>query len=137
MPRKQSEKGRRPLELFPASTPPKFVAMDILRPLRRVPNGNQFVLLLTDRYLKVEGAVSTSKTTGEHNASIYMDHCIILFGVPDYVLADSGTQFLNKLFESLYSFCKRKTPRKRRITNRQMGMPKASTKQLSHDNGNM
>lgn len=43
----------------------------------------------------------TSLKTAARIASVFMDHQIVLYGVPDFVLRDNGTILFSKLFESL------------------------------------
>lgn len=98
---KASEKRRRALKLFPESAPLEFVTRDILGPLPKTSKGNQFVWVMTDCYSKLERAVLTSTKTAVHAASMFMDHWIIPYGIPDYVLADNETQFIGNFFEWL------------------------------------
>lgn len=70
--------------------------MDILRPLPKTSNENQFVSVITDRYSKITRAVLTFRTTVERIASMVIDHWIIPYGIFDYVLTENGTLFISK-----------------------------------------
>lgn len=98
---KQSENRYRQLQLFTGSGSLEFVAMDILRPLAKMPIGSQLMLVMMDRYLAVTKYVPTSKITALCITSLFMKPCVILYGFPGLVRTGCGTQFINKLFDSL------------------------------------
>lgn len=79
-------KQKRHFQLFPASEPLQFIAMDVLGPLPQTNHGNVFVLVMKDPYPKIIGAISTSKTTARHVANKFLDHWIVLYGIPDHLL---------------------------------------------------
>ena len=91
------------LTLFPAAGPLEFVAMDIAGPYPRTRNGNEYVVVLTDRFTKLTRAIPTRTTTASDVASIFIDYWIYSYGVPDYLLTDRGTQFMSKFFELVCS----------------------------------
>lgn len=91
-------------QLFPASGPSYFVAMDILGPLRNPPCDKHFVLLMTDRYKKITKTVATSRKTNLHIAPLLLGNWVLPYRIPDYVLTDNGTQFISKVFESLCGY---------------------------------
>lgn len=62
------------------------------------------MLVMTDRYPNVTGAVTTSKTTTADIASICTEHWTTPYRIPDYVRTDNGTQSVSKLFESVCAF---------------------------------
>lgn len=59
--------------IFGASGPLKSIAKDILAPLSETSNSHQFVLVMTNRYMKFVRAVPTSKKIALHIASLFMD----------------------------------------------------------------
>lgn len=58
------------LNLSPVRHPLKVIAMDILSPLKKTTNGNQFEGMMNDRYFKLTRAVPTSNTTVTYIANI-------------------------------------------------------------------
>lgn len=51
--------------------------MDTMGPLLKTLNGNQFVLVMKDSYLKLTRAIQASKTNASHIASLYfMDNWV-------------------------------------------------------------
>lgn len=94
----------RSLKLFPASGPLGFIAMDILEPPPKSTHENQLVVVMTDRHSKLTRAVPTTQTTALHVASIFYDHWIIPYGIPDHLLTENSNQFVSKFFATLCQF---------------------------------
>lgn len=100
---KPGDKSRRSLQLVQASSPLDFVRIDILWPLQKMLNGNQFVLVMIVCYLKLIRAVSMAK-----NASLQMAYplhkWIILCALPTHELTDSGLHLVSYLPKILCTF---------------------------------
>lgn len=97
-------RNKRHLQHFPASRPLEFIAMDILEPLPETMQGNQYVVIITDRYSKLTRAIKTSKTAAAHMANIFLDHWIVSFDISSYLLTDNGTRFRSKFFASICGY---------------------------------
>lgn len=67
---------------------------------------------MTDRHLKMTKAIPTSKQTTTNVASVFLDHCITLYGIPNHLLANNGLPFLSKIFATLCGFLELKHPKK-------------------------
>lgn len=61
--------------------------MDILGPLPRTKQGNQSVVVMTDRYAKLTSAIPTSKTNGNTVAYIFLEHCMENYGIKSSLFA--------------------------------------------------
>lgn len=81
--------------------------MDILEPLSKTSNGNQFLLMMMDCFSKFAIAVPTSKTSASRIASIFMDHLIIQCEFPEYVLTDNVPLVMSMFPEYLRAFLER------------------------------
>lgn len=92
---------RRKMYLFLASGPLRRIAMDFTGPISKTVQGNQNILVTTDRYSKLTVAIPASKTTAPLVASMFMDHWIVLYSVPKTLLTGGQTQFLSKFFAIL------------------------------------
>lgn len=57
--------------------------MDILSPLPKISEENQSVLVMKDRYSKFERAVPKSSTTALQIPSLFINNCLIPYGIPD------------------------------------------------------
>lgn len=97
-----SAKLKRELQLILASRSLEFIGIDILPSLRSTVNGNQSVIVMTNRCLKLTRAMPTGKTSSSNLASLFIDSWIIAYGIPRYVQTDNGVQFLSKSFSSLF-----------------------------------
>lgn len=82
----------------------EVVAIDMLRTLLKMLSGYYLVPAMEERYRKFPRAVTKSRMTAWHIASLLMDHWLVLDGVSTHVLTSDGTQFINKFFESLCTF---------------------------------
>lgn len=62
------------LTSFPESGHLEFVAMDVLGPLPRMDIGNQFIVVMADRFSKLPREVTMTRTAASHIASALLDH---------------------------------------------------------------
>lgn len=65
--------------------------------------GNQFVEIITDRYIKLTGAIPTTKITSTQVAHIFLHESGMPYGILDVIMSYNGQQFLSKFFTSLCS----------------------------------
>lgn len=72
--------------------------MDILEPHPKKINGNKFVLVMKDCYLKLTRAVATSKAIASHTLSLHMNICIILYTLLTHLLTESGEELVDTFF---------------------------------------
>lgn len=83
-------KHQRHMRLFPATGPLEFIALDILGPIPKTKDGNQYEILITDRYKKLPRAIPVTKTAVPHVAAVVLDHLIIPYGIQAYLLMEKG-----------------------------------------------
>lgn len=126
-----------PLQLSPESGQLGFVTMDILGPLPKTLNGNQFLLVVTDRCSKLARSVHTSETAASHTASLFMGNWIIPYDIATQVLTYSGWS-LSVGFLSCYApSLERNTWRLQRTAGKRITRQKGLTRQVSPDNNTM
>ena len=89
------------MKLFPATGPREFLAMDLLGPLPRSHQGNEYALVITDRFTKLCRSVTLRNTKAVTVATVFLDLRVYAYGAPSYVLTDNGPQFAAKLFEAV------------------------------------
>lgn len=87
--------------LFPASGPPKFMAMGMLGPLLRTRRGNMFILIIMDRYANLMRVFSMTRTTATQVVTVFLHFWVIPYGIATYLFTDNPPEFLAKLFASV------------------------------------
>lgn len=92
------------LKLISASWPLEFVAMDVLGPLQKTKNGNPFVVVITEHYLKLTQTIPTAEITAAHVSFMFFDYNILLYRAPDHLLMDNRSQLVAKFFRTICSF---------------------------------
>ena len=86
------------LQLFPATGPLEFVAIDILGPFIRTKNGNRYLLVIGDRFSKLTRTVPLRNITEAAVARAFTTHWAFCYGPPSILLSDNGKQFASRLF---------------------------------------
>lgn len=81
--------GRRPR----ISAPWQLISTDIFGPLPRSKKGNQYILVITDYFSKFVIMVPLSTITAKKIISEIEERVFLLFGVPEYLIADNGVQY--------------------------------------------
>lgn len=74
--------------------------IDLLGPLPKTRNEDQFIIVITDRYSKLTSSVPISMTTAPYIASVMLNHCIIPYEIPNSILYDNGPQFVAELWKN-------------------------------------
>lgn len=92
------DKHQRHMALFPASLPLEFVALKIMGPLPKTYDCNQFLLVITDRYSKINRAILITNKMVPHMAGKFLDNWVMPYGIPTYMFTDNGPQFEGKCF---------------------------------------
>lgn len=81
-----------------------FVAMDILDTLPCTANKNQQIIVIADWYSKQTRAIPTAKITTTHVANDFPNQRVVLYGIPTYLLTDSGPQFASTIFATICTY---------------------------------
>lgn len=89
------------MKLFPANGPLEFVSMDIMGPLSKMASENQYLLVITDHYSNITGKVPAATTTSTQLAEMFMEHLIMPYDIPTFLLTYKGPQFSSKFFGTL------------------------------------
>jgi len=75
------------MRLFPATEPFEAVAIDLLGPLPRTPEGYEYLLVMCDRFLKLTRVVPLRDVTALDVLSAFIDVWIASHGIPDTTLS--------------------------------------------------
>ena len=101
----QRNKSKRPKRkaLLKAITPTRrfeLVAMDILK-LNKTHKGHTYILVITDMFTKFCRASAMADSKAETVAESFVNDWLSIFGAPEKLLTDQGSQFTSALFLSL------------------------------------
>ena len=97
-------KQTNPLKAFPATVPLRHVSIDILGALKKIKQGNRWVLVMTDRFTKLTQVVPMKKITAQHVAIAFVEHWVFKYGPPKTLLSDNGSNFASKFFQRMCSY---------------------------------
>lgn len=96
-------KQKRHLQLFPSTDPLEFDATDILGPLSKTAQENQYVFIIMERYSKLTRAILAALITTNNGANIIFDPWVIPYRRPTYL----QTYYLMMVRNSRASFVNR------------------------------
>ena len=85
--------------------PMQKVSVDTIGPLEKDHLGNQYIVAMTDCFSRFTVLFPTRDATAKSAARAIL-HWVGLFGKPDYLLSDMGTQYINKHIDALLLACK-------------------------------
>jgi len=71
------------MRLFLATKPFAALAIDLLGPLPRTPEGYEYILVICDRFTKVTRAVSLRDITALDVLSAFLDTWVASYEIPD------------------------------------------------------
>ena len=77
------------------------VAMDIVGPLPKTENGNEYILTLQDQLTKFSMGIPLPNQTSETIAEAFVDRFICTFGAPKAILTDQGRNFISDLMKKI------------------------------------
>ena len=99
MPTLKKRKGaQRPL---PVGLPMERVYLDIVGPFPVTPEGNKYILVVTDGFTKFVQAYPMKNMESRTVADILVREFITIFGNPMHIHSDQGTQFEAELFQKM------------------------------------
>jgi len=81
------------LQLCPATLPFQDEATDLFGLLAKTAAGNEYIMVITDRFSKLVRAIPMGKVRAVNCASVLLDYWIGAYGPPDRILSDGGPQF--------------------------------------------
>lgn len=77
------------LQLFAPAGHLNFTGIIILGLLTEAKDGNEYIVVTTDRYSKPNKVLTTTKTTATRTANIFMEHWVANFRISLTVLTDN------------------------------------------------
>ena len=98
---------RAPLGYIAAGQPFERLAMDLMGPLPTSVAANKHILVVIDYFTKWAELFALPDATAETVAERLLEDVISIFGMPEYLHTDQGSQFESAVFQQL---CTRTTP---------------------------
>ena len=92
-----NKKGK--LKLFAATRPFEWVSIDLIGPLPISKKGNQYVLVIRDRFSRYVKSVPIPNKEAYTIAKAFIDNWLFMFGAPTHVLSDNGSEFIALIFK--------------------------------------
>ena len=88
--RAHEETRRTKLTLFPAKEPLDFIAIDILGPFLTTERGNNFLLVITDRFTKLTRDLQIAKKSSDVITEELINNWITVYGPPRLILSGNA-----------------------------------------------
>ena len=82
------------------------IAIDILGPLRRTENGNQYVLVMSDYLTRWVEAFPVKCITAQAVANVFVNLIMCRHGTPKVLLTDQGSDFKAKFVSNICKILK-------------------------------
>lgn len=79
------------------------ISVDITGPLPLGPHGEQYILGIIDNFSRFVSLVPLKRATAETVAKVLYEKWVTVFGVPEVIHSDRGTEFENQLISNLCS----------------------------------
>lgn len=92
-------KLKKQLQLNSASSPLELVIVNIFESLPHSANGNEYVIVVIDRFSKLSQLLQTVKTSSAYVANLFLDWWIACHGISAYVLTNNEVHFTSKLLQ--------------------------------------
>ena len=89
------------LQLFPATAPLESVAIDVLGELIQTARGNQYILVISDRFTKLTKTVPMKGLSASEVAKHFVNEWVFNYGAPKELLSDNGGCFTAKFFQDV------------------------------------
>ena len=89
------------LQLFPAIAPLESVALDIFGELIKTARGNQYLLVISDRFTKLTKVVPLKTVQATEIAQAFTHEWVTHYGPPRELLSDNAQYFDAKFFQSV------------------------------------
>ncbi|CAF4804485.1 unnamed protein product, partial [Rotaria sp. Silwood2] len=81
----------------PPQGPFQLIGIDYSGPFPITPQGNKYVLAITDYFTKWVITIPLPNQTAQTTAEALYEHYICIYGVPITILSDQGPHFINQL----------------------------------------
>ena len=80
--------------------------MDIVGPLTVTTEDHKYILTFQDKLSKYTMAIPIPKQDAETIARVFVEETLLKFGIPQVLLTDQGSNFLNEFFTNVCKLLK-------------------------------
>jgi len=91
------------LKTFSPTEPLMDLYVDLLGPLPRTASGNEYLLVIVDRFSKMIRAIPLQRIDAEPIAAAFLDNFVAAYRPPATILSDNGPQFRFTFFQGVCS----------------------------------
>ncbi len=95
--KQQKHKGQRYPRI--ATRPFETISCDLVGALPITDKGNRYILTIMDRFTRYTVAVPLQRQTAEAVIQALLENWIYIYGAPEKILSDNGTQFASAIFD--------------------------------------
>jgi hypothetical protein len=79
----------------------QILGMDVVGPFKPSRSGNRFIITFVDHFTGFAWAFPVPRATAETIARLLITHLVPVFGCPEKILSDQGSNFMSELLSSL------------------------------------
>lgn len=84
------------MQLLPAAAPFEFATIDHIGKLITKKSGKRFLLVITDRFSKIDKECALKSITEHDLACAFITHWVLTYGTPRWLLSDNGRLFRSR-----------------------------------------
>src|SRR5438034_5843859 len=99
--RREKPKGKNELHPIEVKEPFYMIGVDFVGPLPITENGNRYIIVAMDYFTKWPEARAVENMKANTIAKFIFEEIICRHGVPQIMLSDRGTSFVNKVIDKL------------------------------------
>ncbi len=77
------------------------ICLDIVGPLPPTVGGNIYILTLQDELSRYALAIALATTDASTVAQAFVENFVCIYGIPNSILTDCGTNFLSDIFKNM------------------------------------
>jgi hypothetical protein len=88
------------------SVPWNKIYLDVVGPLNTTEDGYKYILTCQDNLSKYLIAIPMQTQTTEEIALLFLRHIVLVYGIPQIVVTDQGSQFMSDVFKRLCKLLK-------------------------------
>ena len=98
---KPKKADRAPMKIYNVGAPMERMAMDIMGPFPTSGRGNRYILCVGDYFSKWVTAIALPNQEASTVANALVEHVFTIFGLPNTIHSDLGTNFQSQLITEL------------------------------------